>query len=85
MFICLFLWCLGDERQQWSSTPISVRTAEQNGSHSALSTPSTISPAPDTGPEEDSAKMSSSSNDYEKTDGQKNIKEYSRYVNVFGL
>ncbi|XP_018571944.1 leucine-rich repeat and calponin homology domain-containing protein 1 isoform X4 [Anoplophora glabripennis] len=66
---------VGDERQQWSSTPISVRSVEQNGTHSTLSTPSTISPAPDTGPEEDSPKISNSS-DYDKNDGQKNIKEY---------
>ncbi|XP_023311046.1 leucine-rich repeat and calponin homology domain-containing protein 1 isoform X2 [Anoplophora glabripennis] len=60
--------------KRWSQE-IVVRSVEQNGTHSTLSTPSTISPAPDTGPEEDSPKISNSS-DYDKNDGQKNIKEY---------
>ncbi|KAJ8967230.1 hypothetical protein NQ314_003009 [Rhamnusium bicolor] len=66
------------DEKQWSSTPVSVRSIEQNGSHSTLSTPSTISPAPEANLEEDLSKTSNYSSDYDKTDGQKCSKEYNR-------
>ncbi|KAJ8910484.1 hypothetical protein NQ315_011027 [Exocentrus adspersus] len=70
---------VGDEKQQqWSTTPVSVRSVDQNGTHSALSTPSTISPAPDVGIEDDSTKISSSLSDYDRSDGQRDIKDYTR-------
>ncbi|KAJ8939671.1 hypothetical protein NQ318_016615, partial [Aromia moschata] len=49
-----------------------------NGTHSTLSTPSTISPAPEPALEEDVPKTSSYSSEFDKTDGQKGIKDYNR-------
>lgn len=48
---------IGDTDKHWVSTPVTTRTAECNGANSAISTPSTISPTPDTAPlEEDLSK-----------------------------
>lgn len=64
----------GDEKP-WPSTPILGRTIDQLATRSATSTPSTISPAPPEIPDEDYVK--SSNGDYDRFDGQKNIKDYS--------
>lgn len=48
----IFRFCVGDEKH-WPSTPISLRSAELNGTNSTISTPSTISPAPEQSLEED--------------------------------
>lgn len=69
---------LGDEREKWLSNPVSARIAEQNGVNSALSTPSTISPTPDIGLDEESTKTTNGSIDYDKTDGLKIVKDYAR-------
>lgn len=43
----------GDADKNWTTAPISVKTAEMNGAHSATSTPSTISPSFDTTGDDD--------------------------------
>ncbi|XP_019871331.2 leucine-rich repeat and calponin homology domain-containing protein isoform X2 [Aethina tumida] len=69
---------IGSEAEkQWPPTPVSVRSvAEQNGTQSATSTPSTISPAPETN-DEDYSKPGYC--DYEKRDEQRNIRDYREY------
>ncbi|XP_023028980.1 leucine-rich-repeats and calponin homology domain protein isoform X2 [Leptinotarsa decemlineata] len=52
--------------KRWSQE-MNVKDADQNGTQSTLSTPSTISPAPECHSEEDFSK----SNEYDKLDGQK--------------
>lgn len=81
--VCMYEICvLGEADKQWPPTPVSVRSvAEQNGTQSATSTPSTISPAPETN-DEDYSK--SGYCDYEKRDEQRNIRDY-RLVFVCGI
>ncbi|KAF7278087.1 leucine-rich-repeats and calponin homology domain protein isoform X2 [Rhynchophorus ferrugineus] len=63
----------GDEKQ-WPSTPLLGRTIDQLTSRSATSTPSTISPAPAEGSDEDYGKTNTC--DFDKPDGQKYVKDY---------
>lgn len=57
---------------------LSVKLVEQTAPQSTISTPSTISPAPDSNPDEDYSKSSALSNDYDRIDDARN-KEYMRY------
>lgn len=63
----------GDEKP-WPLTPVLGRAIDQLGVRSATSTPSTISPAPPEIAEEDFLKNNYPS-DYDKLDGQRNIKD----------
>lgn len=54
-----------------------VKSADQSCTQSTLSTPSTISPAPDSNPEEDYSKASTLSHDYDKLDATR-TNEYLR-------
>lgn len=56
----------------WINLLFSVKSVEQNTPQSTISTPSTISPAPDSNPDEEYSKSSNLSHDYDKVDASRN-------------
>ncbi|XP_060519079.1 leucine-rich repeat and calponin homology domain-containing protein isoform X2 [Cylas formicarius] len=59
--------------KNWPSTPVLGRSSDQGGTVSTISTPSTISPAPPDGADEDLSKSSGFSNDNDRSDAVKEL------------